>query len=399
MLAEHDEYTPTPAVSHAILCYNRGRRTGLADGIVVTPSHNPPDNGGFKYNPPNGGPADTNVTGWIQDRANELMEAGLGGVKRIPYQRALRAATTHRHDYLGAYVRDLGNVIDMDAIRGAGIHVGVDPLGGAGVHYWAPIAERYKLDLTVVSEDVDQTFRFMTVDWDGQIRMDPSSPYAMGRLIALKDRFDIAVACDTDHDRHGIVTRSAGLLPPNHYLSARRRVGRGARHQRQPRRGGRHHPADRILAVDGRAIEEMPTDQAANLLQGREGTRVTLSVAAPGQASRTLSIRRRRVEVPSVDKVQMLDTRQGVGYLRLTCFQKTTRRDLEAALWQLHREGMRSLVVDFRGNPGGLLITAVEVVELFVDHGVIVSTHGHTPRRTSPTPRTGRRCGRRPWWC
>jgi phosphoglucomutase len=221
MLAEHDAYTPTPAVSHAILCYNRGRTTsgGLADGIVVTPSHNPPDNGGFKYNPPNGGPADTNVTSWIEAQANELMERGLEGVKRIPSEKALRAATTHRHDYLNAYVRDLGNVIDMAAIQSAGLRLGVDPLGGAGVDYWAPIAERYHLDLTLVSDVVDQTFRFMSVDWDGRIRMDPSSSYAMQRLIGLRDRFDIAFACDTDHDRHGVVTRSTGLLPANHYLA------------------------------------------------------------------------------------------------------------------------------------------------------------------------------------
>jgi phosphoglucomutase len=219
MLAEHDEYTPTPAVSHAILCYNRGRTTGLADGIVITPSHNPPDNGGFKYNPPNGGPADTHVTNWIEALANDVMKAGLAGVKRVPYAKALRAATTHRHDYLNAYVRDLGNVVDMEAIRGGSVRMGVDPLGGAGVHYWPAIAEYYHLDLTVVSDVVDQTFRFMTVDWDGKIRMDPSSPYAMQRLIALKDKFDIAFACDTDHDRHGVVAASVGLMPPNHYFS------------------------------------------------------------------------------------------------------------------------------------------------------------------------------------
>ena len=219
MIAEEDEYTPTPVVSHAILTYNRGRKTGLADGIVITPSHNPPHDGGFKYNPPNGGPAERAVTDWIEAKANEFLENGLRGVKRIPFEKALRASTTHRHDYLNAYVSDLGSVIDMDAIRGAKISLGVDPLGGAGVHYWGPIAERYGLNLTVVNEAVDPTFRFMTVDWDGQIRMDPSSPYAMQRLIGLKDRFDIAFACDTDHDRHGIVTRSAGLLPPNHYLS------------------------------------------------------------------------------------------------------------------------------------------------------------------------------------
>ncbi|MBI3344998.1 MAG: alpha-D-glucose phosphate-specific phosphoglucomutase [Gammaproteobacteria bacterium] len=219
MLAENDEYTPTPVISHAILTYNRGRDKGLADGIVITPSHNPPDNGGFKYNPPNGGPADTGVTGWIEAKANEFLKDGLQGVKRMPFEKALRAATTHRHDYLNAYVSDLDKVIDMEAIRGANIGMGVDPLGGAGVHYWAAIAGRYGLNLTVVNEVVDPTFRFMTVDWDGRIRMDPSSSYAMQNLIGLKDRFDIAFACDTDHDRHGIVTRSTGLLPPNRYLS------------------------------------------------------------------------------------------------------------------------------------------------------------------------------------
>ena len=220
MIATGDEFTPTPAVSHAILTYNRGRDRGLSDGIVVTPSHNPPHDGGFKYNPPSGGPADSDVTGWIEASANELLENGLQGVKRMSLERALHAATTHRHDYLDAYVSDLGTVLDMEVIRGSQLHMGVDPLGGAGVHYWGAIAERYGLDLTVVNGEVDPTFRFMTVDWDGQIRMDPSSPYAMRRLIDLKDRFEIAFACDTDHDRHGIVVRSAGLLPPNHYLAA-----------------------------------------------------------------------------------------------------------------------------------------------------------------------------------
>ncbi len=219
MLAEHDEPTPTPVISHAILTHNRGRTQGLADGIVVTPSHNPPEDGGFKYNPPNGGPAEAAVTSWIEARANELLEGGLQGVQRLPLERALKAPTTHRRDYLTPYVSDLGQVIDMEAIRGSGLRLGVDPLGGAGVHYWAPIAERYGLDLTVVSETVDPTFAFMTMDWDGRIRMDPSSSYAMQRLIGLKDRFDLSFACDTDHDRHGIVTRSSGLLPPNHYLA------------------------------------------------------------------------------------------------------------------------------------------------------------------------------------
>jgi len=219
MIAEGDEYTPTPAISHAILTYNCGRKTGLADGIVITPSHNPPHDGGFKYNPPNGGPAETSVTRWIEAKANQFLETGLQGVKRIPFEKALRTSTTHRHDFLSAYICDLANILDMDSIRGAKVNIGVDPLGGAGVHYWGPIAERYGLNLKVVNEVVDPTFRFMTVDWDGQIRMDPSSPYAMQRLIGLKDRFEIAFACDTDHDRHGIVTRTAGLLPPNHYLS------------------------------------------------------------------------------------------------------------------------------------------------------------------------------------
>ena len=219
MLAEGDEYTPTPVISWAILTHNRGRKDGFADGIVITPSHNPPHDGGFKYNLPNGGPAGSSVTDWIGAKANEFLEAGLHGVKRIPLERALHASTTHRHDYLNGYISDLGNVIDMEVIRDSKISLGVDPLGGAGVHYWGPIAERYGLNLTVVNDAVDPTFRFMTVDWDGQIRMDPSSPYAMQRLIAMKDRFDLSFACDTDHDRHGIVTKSKGLLPPNHYLS------------------------------------------------------------------------------------------------------------------------------------------------------------------------------------
>ncbi len=217
-IAAGDEYTPTPAISHAILVFNRGRTQGLADGIVITPSHNPPEDGGFKYNPPNGGPADTDVTGWIEKEANRLIEEHLAGVQRIGYARARGATTTREHDFLGAYVEDLQNALDFDAIRGAGLKLGVDPLGGAGVHYWARIAEHYRIDLTVVSETVDPTFRFMTLDWDGRVRMDPSSPFAMQRLIGLKGKFDVAFACDTDHDRHGIVARSCGLLPANHYL-------------------------------------------------------------------------------------------------------------------------------------------------------------------------------------
>lgn len=219
MISAGDEYTPTPAVSHAILMYNRGRTNGLADGIVITPSHNPPEDGGFKYNMTNGGPAESNVTAWIEAKANELLSSKLRDVKRIPLSRALRASTTHRYDYLDAYVSDLPNVIDLDLLRDSGIEMGVDPLGGAGVHYWEPIADRYKLNLKVVDTVVDPTFRFMSVDWDGKIRMDPSSRYAMQRLIGLKDQFPVAFACDTDHDRHGIVTRSVGLMQPNHYLA------------------------------------------------------------------------------------------------------------------------------------------------------------------------------------
>ncbi len=263
MLAEEGEYTPTPVVSHAILTYNRGRKTGLADGIVITPSHNPPHDGGFKYNPPNGGPAETDVTAWIEAKANEFLENGLHSVKRIPYEKALRATTTHMHDYRNAYIADLANVIDIDVLRETKISMGVDPLGGAGIHYWGPIADRYGLNLTVVNEDVDPTFRFMSVDWDGQIRMDPSSPYAMQSLIRLKDSFEIAFACDTDHDRHGIVTKSTGLLPPNHYLS----VAIFFLFQHRPRWGetaavGKtvvsSQMIDRVTAKLGRKLYEVP---------------------------------------------------------------------------------------------------------------------------------------------
>jgi phosphoglucomutase len=219
MIDQDDGYTPTPVLSHAILTYNRGRKTGLADGIVITPSHNPPEDGGIKYNPPHAGPADTVTTNWIEDRANALLADGLRGVSRIPYESARKASTTHRYDYVSAYVGDLGSVVDMDAIRAAHLAIGADPLGGAGVAYWGRIADCYGFALSVLNTSVDPTFRFMPLDWDGKIRMDCSSPDAMAGLIALKDRFDVAFACDTDHDRHGIVTRSAGLLNPNHYLA------------------------------------------------------------------------------------------------------------------------------------------------------------------------------------
>jgi len=279
MLAAGDEYTPTPAVSHAILAHNRGRITGLADGIIVTPSHNPPDSGGLKYNPPHGGPADERITGRIEASANELLARGLDGVRRIGHAQALRAATTHRYDFVGAYVDELDQVVDMRAIRDAGIRMGVDPLGGAGVHYWPRIAERYRVDLSIVNDAVDPAFRFMTLDWDGRIRMDPSSPYAMQTLLGLKDRFDIAFACDTDHDRHGIVTAQAGLLPANHYLSAA--IDYLFRHR--PQWGTQAAVGktvvstgliDRVAARLGRRLHEVPVGFkwfAAGLLDGSLG--------------------------------------------------------------------------------------------------------------------------------
>ncbi len=219
-ISANARFTPTPVISHAVIGYNRGRESGFADGVVITPSHNPPEDGGFKYNPPNGGPAGGDATAWIEKTANALIEDGLRDVRRIPLQKALLAPETKRHDFVGTYVGDLGNVVDMAAIRSAGVRIGVDPLGGSGLEYWAPIAEAYGLDLTVVNEAVDPTFRFMTADWDGKIRMDCSSPYAMEKLIELKDRFDVAFANDPDADRHGVVAPSCGLLNPNHYLAA-----------------------------------------------------------------------------------------------------------------------------------------------------------------------------------
>ncbi|WP_369929143.1 phosphoglucomutase (alpha-D-glucose-1,6-bisphosphate-dependent) [Xanthomonas sp. NCPPB 2632] len=257
------EFTPTPAVSHAILVFNRGRESGLADGIVITPSHNPPESGGIKYNPPHGGPADTDATSWIAQRANVLIEGGLREVKRQLFAQAIKASTTTEYDFLDRYVSDLGDVLDLDIIRARGVRMGVDPLGGAGVHYWRAIAERYKLDLTVVSEAVDTTFSFMSLDWDGRVRMDPSSSYAMQRLIGLKDKFQVAFACDTDHDRHGVVAPSTGLLPANHYLAA------AAWYLFQNRPGWRADAAvgktavstgllDRVAAKLGRPLREVP---------------------------------------------------------------------------------------------------------------------------------------------
>ena len=220
MIDERDGYTPTPVISHAILTTNKSRTGGLADGVVITPSHNPPEDGGFKYNPPNGGPADTDITSWIERRANALLEDELRGVKRISVERARQSAFVRRYDYIGPYVADLANVVDMEAIRSSGVTIGIDPLGGAGVHFWQPIIERYGLAATLVSDAIDPTFRFMTADWDGKVRMDCSSPYAMARLIGMRDKFDVAFANDTDADRHGVVTRSNGLMNPNHYLAA-----------------------------------------------------------------------------------------------------------------------------------------------------------------------------------
>lgn len=262
-IAPDGGYTPTPAISHAILTHNRRRSSGLADGIVVTPSHNPPEDGGFKYNPPHGGPAETEVTRWIGKRANQLLEGGLRSVKRIPHARALRASTTQHYDFMARYVAGLSSVLDLNAVAESGIRLGVDPLGGAGIQYWKAIADRYRLDISVVSEEVDPTFRFMTVDHDGKIRMDPSSPYAMRRLLDLRDRFDLALACDPDHDRHGIVTPGVGLLPPNDYLAvaadylfmhrpdwqAKARVGRTAVTSAL---------LDRVAARAGRSVYEVP---------------------------------------------------------------------------------------------------------------------------------------------
>jgi phosphoglucomutase len=302
MIAADGEFTPTPAVSHAILVYNRERKNGLADGVVITPSHNPPDNGGFKYNLPNGGPAGTRVTGWIEKQANTLLEGKLQGVKRIPFEKARHASTTRRYDFLNRYVEDLGNVIDMDAIRGAHVRIAVDPLGGAGVHYWPAIAARYQLDLTVVNQAVDATFRFMTVDWDGRIRMDPSSVYAMQSLIGLKDRFDIAFACDTDHDRHGIVAPSTGLLPSDHYMAV-------AIHYLFQHRPAWHKDAaigktvvssqmiDRVAAKLGRKLYEVPVGFkwfAAGLLDA--------SLGFAGEESAGASFLRRDGTVWTTDK-------------------------------------------------------------------------------------------------
>ena len=302
MIDEHRGYTPTPVVSHAILTYNQGRKAGLADGIVITPSHNPPDEGGFKYNPPNGGPADVGITGAIEKIANEFLSAKLAGVKRIPFGRALKQSRIHAHDYIGPYVSDLANVVDMDAIRATGVKIGIDPLGGAAVHYWQPVIERFQIVATVVNNVVDPTFRFMTVDWDGRIRMDCSSPYAMARLVAMRDQFDIAFANDTDADRHGIVCPSSGLMNPNYYLAA----AIAHLHARRPEWRGdsaigktvvSSGMIDRVAAKFGRKLMEVPVGFkwfSAGLMDG--------SFCFGGEESAGASLLRRDGSVWTTDK-------------------------------------------------------------------------------------------------
>ena len=302
MLAPNDEYTPTPAISHAILAYNRHRSNGVADGMVVTPSHNPPRDGGLKYNPPHGGPAGGDATRWIEAAANRFLEAQLAGVLQMPQAQALAAATTHRHDFVGAFVADLHTVIDMDVIRSSNIRIGVDPLGGAGVHYWNVIADAYGLNMSVVNDVVDPTFSFMPLDWDGQIRMDPSSTYAMHGLVGLKDHFDIAFGCDTDHDRHGIVAKSAGLLAPNHYLAVAIDYLFSHRPEWGPRAGiGKTMVStrliDRLAARLGHPLYETPVGFkwfAAGLLDG--------SLGFCGEESAGAAFLRRDGSVWSTDK-------------------------------------------------------------------------------------------------
>jgi phosphoglucomutase len=295
-------YTPTPVISHAILTYNKGRKTGLADGIVITPSHNPPDEGGFKYNPTNGGPADVDITDWIQKTANDFIENGLSGIKRIPFERALKSNHVHKHDYTTPYVTDLENIVDMETIRNAGVKIGIDPLGGAAVHYWQPIIARYKIDATVTNEAVDPTFRFMTLDWDGKVRMDCSSPYAMQCLLAVKDKFDIAFANDTDADRHGIVCPSSGLMNPNYYLAAmiayltanRPEWPKGAAIGKTVVSSGM---IDKVVAKQGRKLYEVPVGFkwfSAGLIDG--------SLAFGGEESAGASFLRRDGSVWTTDK-------------------------------------------------------------------------------------------------
>ena len=302
IIDEQDGYTPTPVISHAILTHNRGRSSGLADGIVISPSHNPPEDGGFKYNPTNGGPADKDVTGWIEKTANALIEAGMVGVKRIPFARARRAGCVHARDYITPYVADLATIIDMDAICGSGVRIGIDPLGGAAVHYWQPLIERFKINATIVNDAVDQTFRFMTLDWDGNIRMDCSSPYAMTSLIALRDKFDIAFANDTDADRHGIVTPSGGLMNPNYFLASAIAYLTGNRPEWSAagaigKTAVSSGMIDRIVAKQGRKLVEVPVGFkwfSAGLIDG--------SLVFGGEESAGASFVRRNGSVWTTDK-------------------------------------------------------------------------------------------------
>ncbi|TDE18115.1 phosphoglucomutase (alpha-D-glucose-1,6-bisphosphate-dependent) [Dyadobacter psychrotolerans] len=306
MISQDDEFTPTPAVSHAILRYNKWRTSGFADGIIITPSHNPPGDGGFKYNPPSGGPAPYETTTWIENKANEILRAKLKGIKRIPLAKALHASSTHQYDYLNTYVNDLNNIIDMAAVAHSGLKIGVDALSGSGMHYWEPIAERYGLNVTVFNKTPDPTFAFMPVDWDGQIRMDPSSEYAMQNLIGLKDKFDISVACDTDYDRHGIVTSKAGLIPPNHYLAVM--IDYLFRHRPQwpatsmvGKTVVSSQMIDRVSARLGRKVYEVPVGfkwYADGLLDG--------SLGFCGEESAGASFARMNGEVWTTDKDGMI---------------------------------------------------------------------------------------------
>jgi phosphoglucomutase len=332
MIDERGGYTPTPVVSHAILAYNKNRKSGLADGIVITPSHNPPEDGGFKYNPPNGGPADTDVTDWIEHAANALLETDLDGVRRIPYGRARKSSHVHAHDYIGAYVADLADVVDMAAIRSSGVRIGIDPLGGASVHYWQPIIERYGIAATIVSDAIDPTFRFMTVDWDGKVRMDCSSPYAMARLIGMRDKFDVAFANDTDADRHGIVTRSNGLMNPNHYLAAAISYLYGAR----PQWGSgcavgktvvSSAIIDRVAAALGRRLVEVPVGFKWFVDGLNEG-----ALGFAGEESAGASFLRRDGSVWTTDKDGII-----LGLLAAEMTART-RRDPGAAYDRLTRE-------------------------------------------------------------
>ena len=320
MIDQDGGYTPTPVLSHAILTYNHGRYAGLADGIVITPSHNPPEDGGFKYNPPSAGPADTAITGWVEDRANDLLASGLREVRRVPYASALKASTTHKHDYVTEYVNDLGNVVDTEALRAAKLTVGVDPLGGAGVAYWGRISEHYGFALSILNTSVDPTFRFMTLDWDGKIRMDCSSPDAMAGLIAVKDRYGVAFACDTDHDRHGIVTPSAGLLNPNHYLAVAISYLFRHRDSWRPEAGvGKTLVSssliDRVAANLGRRLVEVPVGFkwfVEGLLDG--------SLGFGGEESAGASFLRREGKVWTTDKDGII-----LGLLALEMTARTGR--------------------------------------------------------------------------